>query len=537
MTIAKRLAIVIFIALGGLLGVGVFGLYESKQIDEALVYANTNTIPSIRKISETEVAFLRLRIAAMAMVFISTTDEQKAVQEKLITVHRKELDQSLSDYEKLLSDDKDRQYLETSKKLVSEYYKVIDVAFQMARNNQMEEAKGQTAKGRDITVQLMKNLTDHSQYNADLADEEGRKAEAAYKQGMIADIAIIVLVTLVVAGLGFSIYRHVSTSLQEMLRAMNRVEQDLDLTLRIPVSSNDEVGQTVSAFNRLTERLQTSLRQVMNQTGLVSAAASRVASASQQISTSSAHQSESASSMAASVEEMTVSITHVADRANDASRLSTASGQRAKEGANIISDTVNDINSIATTVDAAAHQINQLEQYSERINSVVSVIKEVADQTNLLALNAAIEAARAGEQGRGFAVVADEVRKLAERTTASTQEIATTITEMQEGAKQAVQGIQAVVAKVGAGVEQAEKANSAIQEIGDSSRETVVMVSEISDAIQEQSIASTSIAQQVEVIAQMSEENNAASQSTAGTAHELERLVAEMQQTVSQYKV
>jgi len=322
-----------------------------------------------------------------------------------------------------------------------------------------------------------------------------------------------------------------------MVEAIQRIDKDLDLTARIPVSSQDEVGQTIEAFNHLTERLQHSLKDIANHTSAVSSAANRVASASHQMSVSSSQQSESAAHMAATVEEMTVSINHVADRAADANRLSTTSGERAQVGANIIGHTVSDINSIADTVGAASGQISQLEQYSERINSVVSVIKEVADQTNLLALNAAIEAARAGEQGRGFAVVADEVRKLAERTTASTQEIGGTIAEMQEGAKLAVQGIQAVVDKVGAGVEQAEKANEAMQDIGGSSQETVTMVSEISDAIREQSIATTSIAQQVERIAQMSEENSAASQSTSDTAAELARLVGEMQSVVSQYKV
>ena len=165
----------------------------------------------------------------------------------------------------------------------------------------------------------------------------------------------------------------------------------------------------------------------------------------------------------------------MADRAGEANRLSSSSGELAVGGQAIIGQTVEGINGIAETVHQAAEQIARLETDSERINAVVAVIKDVADQTNLLALNAAIEAARAGEQGRGFAVVADEVRKLAERTTKSTQEIAATITEMQTGSQNAVQGIQAVVGRVEDGVAKAEKANQAIQEIGGSSQQTVAM--------------------------------------------------------------
>ncbi len=218
------------------------------------------------------------------------------------------------------------------------------------------------------------------------------------------------------------------------------------------------------------------------------------------------------------------------DKAIEAAHVSHASGQATTEIAQSLSH-------LATESEVSAHQVENLAQRADEISTIVKLIHDVADQTNLLALNAAIEAARAGEQGRGFAVVADEVRKLAERTTQSTQEIASTILEMQAGAQAAVHGIHAVVEKVDEGVSRAEQANEAIQEIGEGSRKTVDMVGDISDAIREQSMASTAIAQQVEKIAQMSEENSAAAQSTSDTAGELAHLAQEMQQVVAQYRL
>ena len=241
--------------------------------------------------------------------------------------------------------------------------------------------------------------------------------------------------------------------------------------------------------------------------------------------------------MAASVEEMTVSISHVSDRSEEAHSLSTESGKYAVEGETVIAQTVSDINQISQSVGLASQRIQELEAASHQISSIVSVIKEVADQTNLLALNAAIEAARAGEQGRGFAVVADEVRKLAERTSTSTQEISSRIDSIRTVSKDAVESMADAVNLVSTGVTRAGNASEAIQRISQASQHAVNMVEEITAAIREQSQASTTIAGSVEGIAQMAEESSVAAKNSAESARNLDEVAKEMREVVAAYRL
>jgi len=385
---------------------------------------------------------------------------------------------------------------------------------------------------------LTKSIADHMDYNWKLADELRQSNHTAYATSKWIQISAILLAVVVSGLLGFAVINEIRTRMRLLSGMMNKVNESLDFTLRIrPIKRMDEIGHSADAFNKLLDRLQDNLKSIASSTLSVASAANEMSTTSNQVATASHQQSEASSSMAATVEEMTVSINHVADRAAEANRISGESGQLAVSGEMAIAQTVTDIQDIATTVNLAADLIHGLEQHSQQISNVVAVIKEVADQTNLLALNAAIEAARAGEQGRGFAVVADEVRKLAERTSASTKEIATTIATMRSGASNAVVSMQGVVSKVALGVERAEAANVSIAQIGEGSRKAVGMAEEIAAAIREQGSATNNIASQVERIAQMSEESSAAAGHSAQAAQELDRLATDMKTIVSAYRL
>ena len=537
MTIAKRISLLISIAVIALLLLGGGAIYGLKQLDSKLEDINSNIMPSVVLLNEiTENVFL-IRLRLQSHVISDDMEKLKVFEKDIAELHGKVMEQ-LDQYEKeMVESARDGELLKEDRDAIAAFNAIRDKALEMSRNLMKTDAQFFLLENTTVSGNATQALRNHVQYNVELAATAKQESKAIYSRLMT---AMIVLILLAVAGVGFLgsvIYRNVVTSLASLRDTLTAVESNLDFTQRATVMSNDEVGATVEAVNRLTERLQSSLRQIAEQSGRVSEAAKHLTETARTVTDSASSQSAAAADMAATVEEMTVSINHVADQAGEANRLSGESGTLAVDGEKTIVETVDDINEIANTVRAASGYVADLDRDSQRVNEVIGVIKEIADQTNLLALNAAIEAARAGEQGRGFAVVADEVRKLAERTSQSTQVIAETIAAMQINAQNTVEGMKAVDERVSAGVDRANAANTAITQIRASSGLAVDRVGEISNAIREQGIASTSIAQQVERIAQMSEENHAAAENTSETAVELDKLARDMKDIVSQYKI
>ncbi|HJV06747.1 MAG TPA: methyl-accepting chemotaxis protein, partial [Chromobacteriaceae bacterium] len=365
-----------------------------------------------------------------------------------------------------------------------------------------------------------------------------RKENAAsYQRAKWSLISAVTVLLLIVAGLGYKLSTMISRRMERFSGLMTEISQSLDFTQRMKITSMDELGRSADAFNKLLDKLQTNLKAIYDEAQQVAGASQALSQTADQVSTAAAAQSEASANMAATVEQMTVSVNHVADQTRQTHDLSAEAGQLAKEGSEIINQTIQDMHEIAQSVTVSAKSIQELEAFSGQVTTVVGIIGEIADQTNLLALNAAIEAARAGEQGRGFAVVADEVRKLAERTTKSTQEISGIISTMLERSHQAAEQMQAASERATSGVSRTDAANDAMRRIGMTSDDTAHRVSEISAAISQQGEASNNISVQVEKIAQMSEESSAAAQHTAASAVRLDELAQRQIAELSNYKL
>ncbi|MEL7472880.1 MAG: methyl-accepting chemotaxis protein, partial [Planctomycetota bacterium] len=303
---------------------------------------------------------------------------------------------------------------------------------------------------------------------------------------------------------------------------------DGDLTKRLEVDRKDELGALAGWIDQFIQNLHGMVVEVKDSTNQVASASTEIAASSEELAAGMRQQEAKTGQVSAAVQQMAASVTEVAQKSDDASQAAARAGEHASKGGEVVRSTIEEMNAIESEVGGASNVIGELGQRGEEIGAIISVINDIADQTNLLALNAAIEAARAGEHGRGFAVVADEVRKLAERTTNATDEVASSIKAIQDGTGAAVSGIEASTARVGNGVEMASGAGDALREIVDASEGLLTQVNGIAAAAQEQTTVSDEIARALEeinaVTAESSEGANQASSAAADLSSQSERL-------------
>lgn len=336
--------------------------------------------------------------------------------------------------------------------------------------------------------------------------------------------------------IGWVVKRFVVKPVSEIKGHLNDLVSG-DMTQPVDISRRDEMGEVLCVVQSSKVLLGSIIDQITSVSSHIDARARHLTDSMSNVEQSSHSLSEAASSMASAVEEMSVSIDHVSDNAGEVRKISAHSKTLAIQGSEVTQQVVGDMFSITQAVMRTAQTMQALGMKSEQIQDIVKAIKEIAEQTNLLALNAAIEAARAGEQGRGFAVVADEVRNLAEKTRKSTQEIATMTNEIRESTQLAVTEVGATVEMVKSGAALTEKAGSAIIEINEGASRVLNGVEDISLSIREQSQASREIAANVEKVAQMSEQTSAAVNEVTMTVSKLEQLAEALENSVGNFKV
>jgi len=313
--------------------------------------------------------------------------------------------------------------------------------------------------------------------------------------------------------------------------------ENADLNTQFNTDREDEMGQLKNSFDRFVGSIRDTLIQVSETATSVASASAQISSSTEEMAAGSQEQTTQSEEIARAVEQMAKSIAVNSENAGEAAHTAETAKSSAEQGGKVVLDTVSGMKQIANVVRESAGTIQNLGKSSDQIGEIIGVIEHIADQTNLLALNAAIEAARAGEQGRGFAVVADEVRKLAEQTTKATKQIAGMIQQIQSDSHGAVSTMANATKQVDEGIMLADHAGVSLQEIVQISQKVTHMVSQIAVANEEQSSTSEQISKNMEAIASVTQQTASGTQQIARAAEDLNRLTEILQSLVNQFKL
>jgi len=359
-----------------------------------------------------------------------------------------------------------------------------------------------------------------------------------YKEGLYGWFVAGCLVAGIV--MGISNYYLLNFLLINKLKQIAQVATAIgnnDLSFTCDMKSNDVIGDIITSFNKMAETLRNVIGEIQNSSGQMLAGVDRICLVANETNDGVQRQHNETQLVEQSIQNLTHIAQEVSSKAAQAAEAAALAKEEAEKGNQVVNQTINSIKTLAAEVENAASSINKVETESNNIGGVLDVIQGISEQTNLLALNAAIEAARAGEQGRGFAVVADEVRTLAQRTQESTKEIQTIIDNLQSVSRDTVHVMEKGQAQATSSVEQAAQAGQSLKEITNAVTAITEMNTLINDEAGSQSGVAVEINQNIITISQIANESKSGSENTATESQQLASLAANLQQLVSQFKL
>ncbi len=511
-----------------------------------IINYNANTANSERLKTVRDVSFPGLELANANIVLTNQIDELFTASISTGEMDMLNKAETLKDtintqLDKLLDLTPDRSSeIKETKESFRRYYKLSHTlsSGMISGSVDFSTVQDQVKTKNDLQKSALDNFQQYRNTSLELfqntIEDANNTAQSVITSGLIiGGITILILLSV-----SFSIIFMITNNLNQITHSLKDIAKgEGDLTQRIEQTSKDETGELVFWFNDFVNKLQSTIGEVLSLITPLSDISKQLNSVASENSQATQEQCEIAEKVNYSVDEMIAAVNEVAHHAATAASSASDADSESKQGQQIVGDTVNAISELATEITQAAEVITQLETDTENVGKILDVIRGIAEQTNLLALNAAIEAARAGEQGRGFAVVADEVRTLASRTQQSTQEIQAVIEQLQTASRSAVEAMEASKTQANNGVEQTEKTGSTLQSIAEKVTSISDMNQQIAAATEEQSNTSSNIKDNFQRIRENSDISSSATNKVTELTKNLDEISKQLASVGTQFKV